>query len=194
LSFAWSAQSWIDHQLREALRRGRIGQGATSGASRTRECGPRHRVGAVRLRTSADSGKLRTSATRRPSARMRPYRFLPWSRPTQEPCRHGSGCSFRSSEGHPCRIFHFRPWLSGMNQLGVLPVGSLGALAVARVGVVGPTRARSVPDRPPLFTECTGGSLDSMSPRRDRGALGESAFPLRGKNARPAPCDFTRRG
>src|SRR5271165_3867099 len=40
-----------------------------------------------------------------------------------------------SIEEPPCRTYHFRHWLSDMSQLGRLPVGSLRALAVARVGV-----------------------------------------------------------
>jgi hypothetical protein len=39
------------------------------------------------------------------------------------------------------RAYRRRPWLSDVSPLGVLPVGSLPALAVARVGVVGPKRA-----------------------------------------------------
>jgi len=42
------------------------------------------------------------------------------------------------------RVYHRRPWLSDMSRLGVLLAGSLRALAVARVGVVGPTRAGMV--------------------------------------------------
>ena len=41
----------------------------------------------------------------------------------------------------------FRPWLSDMRQLGRPPVGSFRALAVARVGVVGPKRATRPPNR-----------------------------------------------
>jgi hypothetical protein len=45
--------------------------------------------------------------------------------------------------GTPRRIDPFLPWLSDMSRLGRLPAGSLCALGVARVGVVGPTRAKT---------------------------------------------------
>ena len=38
------------------------------------------------------------------------------------------------------RVYHHRPWLSDMSQLGGAPCRFLRPLAVARVGVVGPTR------------------------------------------------------
>jgi hypothetical protein len=53
------------------------------------------------------------------------------------------------------RVSHRRPWLSDMSQLRVLPVGSLRALAVARVGVVG---RRAFP-RPPRFRRKARGRL-----------------------------------
>src|SRR5271165_6518614 len=75
------------------------------------------------------------SAITGPGRGLNGYLYSSMSRSTEEPCRHGSCSSFRSSEEPPCRIYHFRHWLSDMSQLGRLPVGSLRALAVARVGV-----------------------------------------------------------
>ena len=39
------------------------------------------------------------------------------------------------------RVYHRRPWLFDTSQFGVAPCWLLARLAVARVGVVGPTRA-----------------------------------------------------
>src|SRR5271166_2412415 len=69
--------------------------------------------------------------------------FRPLSRPTGEPSRHGSGSSFRSSGGGPLPDRSRPSLLAGMSQLRDAPGGRLLALAVARFGVVGPTRARS---------------------------------------------------
>ena len=58
------------------------------------------------------------------------------------------------------RVYHHRPWLSDMSQLGGAPCRFLARLAVARVGVVGPTRIRhylpldqanSSPNQPPAL-------------------------------------------
>ena len=59
-----------------------------------------------------------------------------------EPCRHGPCSSFRSSEEPHAGFTTVVLGCLTRASLGVLPVGCLRALAVARVGVVGPTRAR----------------------------------------------------
>jgi hypothetical protein len=58
-----------------------------------------------------------------------------------EPCRHGPCSSFRSSEEPHSGFTTVVLGCLTRASLGVLPVGCLRAPAVARVGVVGPTRA-----------------------------------------------------
>ena len=55
-----------------------------------------------------------------------------------EPCRHGPCCSFRSSEGPHAGFTTVLLRLLARASFGGLHVDSLRALAVARVGVVGP--------------------------------------------------------
>ena len=113
--------------------------------------------------TQADTDReIRARFDRQASAtKQRP---LPWSLPilmrklycsfsrsSEEPCRHGSCSSFRSSEELPCRIYHFRHWLSDMSQLGGLPVGSLRPwlwhASVCRTEARKTTSRRSLGDR-----------------------------------------------
>src|SRR5271166_903702 len=55
-----------------------------------------------------------------------------------EPCRHGPCSSFRSSEEPHAGFTTVVLGCLTRASLGVLPIGCLRALAVARVGVVGP--------------------------------------------------------
>jgi hypothetical protein len=77
------------------------------------------------------------------------------------------------------RVYHHCPWLSDMSQLGVLPVGSLRALAVARVGVSDRCSLKSDGNNRGRFHRCPSRAIKTSQKLTTAGCSGVRSVPFR---------------
>ncbi len=123
-----------------------------------------------------------------PAGCAKPSSSLPCS--NDEPCRHGPCSSFRSSEEPHAGFTTVVLGCLTRASLGVLPVGCLRALAVARVGVVGPTCAARL--SPPMIRNGWRSLLARSSPTIERPPLRGDSSPCAGTLSRVPASERTK--